>query len=67
MTNRQSDREGHVYECDHMRQIVKVGDAWHHLDSDGKVVATPCGARSIYRVNATFSGDHTTGSWAGPR
>lgn len=47
-----------VYECDHLRQIVRTPEGWRHVQHDGSL-SEVCGARSCYRGTATVTGNHT--------
>lgn len=46
-----------AYECDHLRPLVRVAGKWCHVTAEGDVGA-PCGASSVYPVEATVVGHH---------
>lgn len=58
-------REFPAAECDHMRPLVSVDGVWRHVGRDG-VVLGPCGATSVYRVTASYVGNHDTSTFIGP-
>lgn len=51
-----SPRDRVVYECDHMRLVVRRDEGWAHVGEDGQI-GSPCIA-GAYRVSAIVTGDH---------